>query len=94
MPPYIYKGFARGSQTLVNLDETCKNGGSVGVPTGKNVVTIEAKELPKVAKELKLSGTMADKIGKLKVENNESKERKLRSLSPIKFSIYDNSRKL
>ena len=89
MPPYIYKGFARGSRTLVNLDETCQHGGSVGVPTGNAVVPMEVKELPKVAKNLQLSGALGDKLGKLKVEDNKAREKKLRDLSPIKFSIHD-----
>lgn len=89
MPPFIYKGFARGARTLVNLDETCNHGGSVGMPTGGGIVPMELKELPKVAKNLKLSGALGDKLGKLKVEDNKAREKKLRDLSPIKFSIHD-----
>jgi len=89
MPSFIYKGFARGSRTLVNLDETCQHGGSVAVPTGNGISTIEAKDLPAVAKKLKLSGALNDKLGKLKVEDHKAKEKKLRDLSPIKFSVHD-----
>ena len=89
MPPFIYKGFARGAKTLVNLEDTCQHGGSVGVPTGSGVVPLELKDLPKVANKLKLSGSLSNKLNKLKVNDNEAKEKKLRDLSPIKFSIYD-----
>ena len=89
MPQFIYKGFAKGPRTLVNLDETCQHGGSVGIPTGSGITSMEVKDLPKVAKNLKLSGALGDKLGKLKVEDNKAKEKKLRDLSPIKFSIHD-----
>ncbi len=89
MPPFIYKGFARGAKTLVNLEDTCQHGGSVGVPTGNGVVPLELKDLPKVSNKLKLSGSLSTKLNKLKVNDNEAKEKKLRDLSPIKFSIYD-----
>ena len=93
MPPYIYKGFARGAHTLVNLDQTCQHGGSVGVPTGKGIVPMELKDLPKVAKNLKLSGALGPKLEKLEVQNNESRKKKLRDISPIKFSIHDKPNK-
>jgi len=89
MPSFIYRGLAKGASTLVNLDESC-NSGTVGVPTGGSGshIPLDAKEYTKVAKDLKLSGALADKIGKLKVDDQKAKKQKLRDLSPIKFDIH------
>ncbi len=84
MPPFIYKGFAKGRHTLVNLDETCQHGGSVGIPTGKGIVPMEVKELPKVAKNLKLYGALGPK---------SERQKELRDTCPIKFSIHDKPQK-
>lgn len=90
MPSFIYRGLAKGASTLVNLEESC-NHGTVGVPTGgggSHTIPLDAKEYTKVAKDLKLSGALADKIGKLKVDDQKAKKQKLRDLSPIKFDIH------
>lgn len=94
MPSFIYRGIAKGSSTLVNLEESCKHG-MVSVPTGGsgNHVPVDASHYKKVAKDLKLSGALADEIGKLKIEDRKAKEKKRRDLSPIKFDIYEKPKK-
>ncbi len=85
MPSYIYRPHSLRSQTLVDMSEKHPIAGQSGVATGSGIsAPIDTKEFQKVAKDLKLSGSL---VKKLKTENHESAKEKRRKLSPIKIRL-------
>lgn len=87
MPPYIYRGMSRGAATLVNMQDINKDVGRVELHQGSSHLPVPTGDFKKVSEQNKLSGSVANKLKNLKVEDRKAKEQKLRDLSPIKFSF-------
>ncbi len=87
MPPYIYRGMARGSSTLVNMQDINKDSGHVELHRGSTHLPLPTGDFKKVSDANKLSGSVAQKLKNLKVVDRQAKEQKLREKSPIKFSF-------
>ncbi len=85
MPSYIYRPHTLQNRTLVDMTEKHPVAGQSGVATGKGMsAPIDTKDFQKVAKDLKLSGSL---VKKLKTEDHESGKEKRRKLSPIKIRL-------
>jgi hypothetical protein len=87
MPPYIYRGMARGAATLVNMQDINKDTGHVELHRGSSHLPLPTGDFKKVSEQNKLSGSVANKLKGLKLAERTAKEQKLRELSPIKFSF-------
>ncbi len=86
MPPYIYRGHVAKNKTLVDMTEKHPVAGQTGVATGSGICPMDTKAYQKVAKDMKLSGSL---VKKLKTEDHESRKEKLRKLSPIKIRPFE-----